>query len=816
MMRKADLLLAIPGSRARSRSDAPHRVSQRIRTVVSAIRSGRGGAFFPPVVRACPEGVACPVRRLSGREDADRMAWVLTRPGFQPLLDLLDELDDWSRRLARRHAAIVAPRALAVTSPDLHGPLVSDAFTACAAFGAAGRDVRPALRALRSGFCAATELFLDRLARDLRAGVFRRDRVEPPVIGLWAHPEETHNGRQSVLRVRFRRGGEWAYKPRPAGGEELFLREGEGAAASLFERLNQLPAASGPIRLPTMRVRRGSGRDRTAYSWQEWIQRPRQWGTIRRSPRLRLEACRLSPREAERFWRRAGSLSAACYAFGVADLYTGNLLVGARPRDRGEPLAYPIDLEIFFYPLRGLPDTGLVADAGDRGNHHVGFERLPRWCTVGGPPACFVEEPGGRMILARRTLPWARQEARSVVADTRGRVGFGAHLLPYLRGMFDLWTLLVVERDEIVRTVERASRRGFVRVLLKATEHYAGELDRRLFPAPGGAGRGRGGRRIRWSDEERRQLARFDVPYFFRPARGGPLLYLEPPPGALRRRRAGPQQVLEPGQPPAARIRRGGQLALLHLGEAIRDAIAYVFDDVGRRAAADQRLGVRVELGGRERGSASFEWPALGKRVTYSWEPGRIRLRADPLAARSGPPRSRDRALARQLVQIDRVDGALRSRWVDSEFQDGELERDLDRLLAAAVDWLDGVIAARGWPGRPLVGAAASDAACRIAQHADRHPAFQRRCLRLVRGAAARGEVPLRHVAYLTDAVRVGAGRKQLFGTKFRKRGGDLVPCPIERASEVDERRRAMDLEPLGAYAARLRRTFLGGEAAAR
>ncbi|MET0403863.1 MAG: DUF6624 domain-containing protein, partial [Cystobacter sp.] len=73
---------------------------------------------------------------------------------------------------------------------------------------------------------------------------------------------------------------------------------------------------------------------------------------------------------------------------------------------------------------------------------------------------------------------------------------------------------------------------------------------------------------------------------------------------------------------------------------------------------------------------------------------------------------------------------------------------------------------------------------------------------------AARGDVPLRHVAYLTDVVRLRAGREQLFGTKFRELDGELVPHPIEKEAEVDARRQRAGLEPLAAYARRLRRTF--------
>lgn len=742
------------------------------------------------------------MRALRGRADADRVAWALAQPGFRPLQVLLEELHTWSQLVTQRYRGLLAPRVLAITNADVYGALVSDAFAACAACATARCDAQPIVRALLDGFRAAFTLFLDRLARDLRAGVFRGDGVRAPVVGLWTHPEETHNGRQSVIRIRFRRGGTWAYKPRPASGERLFVAEGHRRAPrSLFELLNRQAPASGPIRLPTMRIRDGTGRDGFAYSWHEWIDRPRQWGPIRRSPRLRLDACRLAPHEAARFWHSAGSLTAACFAFGVADLYTGNLLVGARAPERDAPLAYPVDLEIFFYPLRGLADTGLVADAADRGNHHVGFERLPRWCTVGGPPACFVEAPRGQLCLVRRTAAWGRSETRSVVADTRGRTGFGAYLLSYLRGMFDLWTLLVVERAAIVRFLMSASRTSFVRVLVKATSHYAAELDRRLLPR-----RTRGARSpIRYSAEERAQLARFDVPYFFRHARGGPLLTLDPPPRAPRRRRAGPQPVLEPGVPPAPHVRRGAALELVELGAAIRDAIAYVFADIRERTAADARLGVAIELSAPDRGAASFDWIELGQRITYTWEPGSIRLGTRALAPRS----TVDRALRSELLRIDRLDRALRARWVQTEFQDRALERDLERLTSAAIAWLRGVIAAHGWPGRSLVGARAASAAARLIQHADGHAAFQRRCLRLMRAAAARDEIPSRHVAYLTDALRVAAGRPQRFGTKFQKRDGELVPYPIEKASEIDQRRAAMKLEPLRAYAARLRRTFL-------
>jgi hypothetical protein len=167
-------------------------------------------------------------------------------------------------------------------------------------------------------------------------------------------------------------------------------------------------------------------------------------------------------------------------------------------------------------------------------------------------------------------------------------------------------------------------------------------------------------------------------------------------------------------------------------------------------------------------------------------------------------------ALRRDLLRIDRLDAALRARWVASRFTDRAAGRAVDELGAAALAWLRTVIAAHGWPGRALVGARAADAAARLVQHARHDAAFQRRCLRLLRRAAARGDVAWHHVAYLTDALRIATGRRQLYGTKFERQDGGraLVPLPIERAAGVDRRRAAVGLPPLAVYARRIQRRF--------
>jgi hypothetical protein len=120
---------------------------------------------------------------------------------------------------------------------------------------------------------------------------------------------------------------------------------------------------------------------------------------------------------------------------------------------------------------------------------------------------------------------------------------------------------------------------------------------------------------------------------------------------------------------------------------------------------------------------------------------------------------------------------------------------------------LRAVIAAHGWPGESLVGQAGAEAAWRIAQHAIGEPSFQRACLERLRAAAAAGDVPARHAAYLEDRIRMLEGRPQLYGTQLESADdGRPVPYQIQGEERVDERRAAVGLEPLAEQMKRVER----------
>lgn len=161
----------------------------------------------------------------------------------------------------------------------------------------------------------------------------------------------------------------------------------------------------------------------------------------------------------------------------------------------------------------------------------------------------------------------------------------------------------------------------------------------------------------------------------------------------------------------------------------------------------------------------------------------------------------RDELLARaERDQRVREATPLREPWPE------EVAAECREVDADNTAFLKTVIAARGWPGRDLVGSQAAAAAWLLCQHAATDPDFQRLCLGLLADAVTAGEAEPSHLALLTDRVRVAEGRPQVYGSQYSKlEDGDFGPCPIEDPEHVDARRDRVGLEPFADYDRRMR-----------
>lgn len=177
------------------------------------------------------------------------------------------------------------------------------------------------------------------------------------------------------------------------------------------------------------------------------------------------------------------------------------------------------------------------------------------------------------------------------------------------------------------------------------------------------------------------------------------------------------------------------------------------------------------------------------------------------ISAAVGPPepaKSFDEALHAELLRRQDLDQEIRSTPTDQRSED--FPERWQKIDEDNTSWLERVIAERGWPGAGMVGRDGAAAAWLLAQHADRRPDFQRRCLTLLASAVTAGEGEPRHLAMLEDRLAVGRGSPQIFGSQFRAdEEGTLAPAPIADLDDVDDRRSAVGLEPLEQYAKRLR-----------
>lgn len=133
---------------------------------------------------------------------------------------------------------------------------------------------------------------------------------------------------------------------------------------------------------------------------------------------------------------------------------------------------------------------------------------------------------------------------------------------------------------------------------------------------------------------------------------------------------------------------------------------------------------------------------------------------------------------------------------VENNHVHGQEMLDVDQINTAK---LKKIIEAHGWPTIPMVGPEGALAAWLIVQHADLEPAFQRRCLEMLK-QLPEGAVALSHIAYLTDRVAVNDGRPQVYGTQFTLANGKMVPQPIEDPEGLDARRAAMKLITMAEY----------------
>ncbi|MFB6722958.1 DUF6624 domain-containing protein [Kribbella sp. NPDC056345] len=134
------------------------------------------------------------------------------------------------------------------------------------------------------------------------------------------------------------------------------------------------------------------------------------------------------------------------------------------------------------------------------------------------------------------------------------------------------------------------------------------------------------------------------------------------------------------------------------------------------------------------------------------------------------------------------------------------------RVLAVVhdnVEWLRGVLAERGWPGRSVVGEDGVDAFWLLLQHAGSgvptigtpaNLSFQASCVPLLQQAVRMGEAHPRHLAHVVDNQRLRTNQPPEFAvlqTAFALEDGELVLRPGLDAGTIDDNREQIGLLPV-------------------
>lgn len=151
-----------------------------------------------------------------------------------------------------------------------------------------------------------------------------------------------------------------------------------------------------------------------------------------------------------------------------------------------------------------------------------------------------------------------------------------------------------------------------------------------------------------------------------------------------------------------------------------------------------------------------------------------------------------------KLLALKQRDEEMRARLVKEGTLFKGYAQEMEEVHLQNAKALQEIIDQHGWPGISLVGEDGVRAAWLVAQHAISNPAFQRRCLNLIKAAVKRGDVPPQQEALLTDRTRFNERKPQVYGTIFDwDENGEMSPWIVEDPESVEKRRAEVGLDSL-------------------
>jgi len=254
--------------------------------------------------------------------------------------------------------------------------------------------------------------FYQRFYRDARKFTRRMKFDGATILRLRTDVSDLHDRNNAVVRVSFRSGGDWFYKPRPAGHTKTWFK--------LLSRINK-SGFSLPFEIPRVVCA-------DDHHWMEAI-RPRRCA---------------NRKEEQDFWFRGGALLYLVHCLRGVDFHAGNLVC------RGDQPIF-IDCETLGHPETAMP--GKVA-VKERGLFRTGI--LPR-------PTPGVDSVAALGVMTFRRMSGKRPHMGRVIPGLTAANGFRS-----------MHSFLRVEsrRDGIVPWIQQQLSRHQCRVVYRPTAHY--------------------------------------------------------------------------------------------------------------------------------------------------------------------------------------------------------------------------------------------------------------------------------------------------------------------------------------------------------
>ena len=157
--------------------------------------------------------------------------------------------------------------------------------------------------------------------------------------------------------------------------------------------------------------------------------------------------------------------------------------------------------------------------------------------------------------------------------------------------------------------------------------------------------------------------------------------------------------------------------------------------------------------------------------------------------------------LRTELLAMRDEDQAIRKRWIADQ-GNKQIIDEMNALNVRHVARVQEILKDTGWPTVAMVGKDGSGAVWIILQHAT--PQVLKASLPLMKAAVDRGDIGGGLYATSVDRDRRNDGLPQIYGSQFDTSNGKCEPQPIEDPEHVDERRKAVGLNPLSEYTAQL------------